>query len=158
MSSSERTQGLHLNKWLGSDIPERMDFVTDNILIDTAVSTHRNNDDIHVSIYEKTKWNAPYYIGTYAGNGASSRTVDLGCGFEPKWGIIFPVNKMPGISDFSNEAHYNYFALISTRGSTAGVTLSGSSITVIQSPIAVSGNEYRSFNENGITYIYIAFR
>ncbi len=158
LSSSEKTGNLHLSKWLGSDVPERLDFVADNVLIDAAVTSHRNNDDIHVTAVDKMKWNAPYYIDTYMGNGAASRTVTLTSGFDPSWGIIFPVNRVMGKTDFSNEAHYNYFGFISTEGSTTGVDIDGRTLTVTQSAIPVSGNEYRNYNENGVTYIYILFR
>ena len=158
MSSTNKTENLQLNSWIGADIPSREDFNRDNALIDTAVGAHTADTDIHTSPAEKTVWNSPYYISSYFGNGNSSRNITLDCDFTPSWGIVFAVASTPGVSDFTNKAHYNYFAMISTLGSNVGVVLNNKQIKVIQSSTAVLGNEYRSFNENGTTYVYIVFR
>ena len=158
MSSSEKTGNLHLSKWLGSDVPERLDFVADNVLIDSAITNHRSDEGIHVTTVEKNKWNEPYHIDTYMGNGASQRTVALTSSFEPSWGIIFPVNRVLGKTDFANTAHYNYFGFVSREGSTAGLDIDGRTLSVTLSSIPISGNEYKNYNENGVTYICILFR
>ena len=158
MSSTNKTTNLKLNSWIGSDLPQREDFNRDNSIIDSAVTAHTSDAALHTSTAEKSKWNTPYYLGTYFGNGSSSRNLDLSCDFQPSWGLLFAANAMPGVSDFSNKAHYNYFALVSKSGSVNGVTLNGKRLTLVQSATAVNGNEYRSFNETGTTYVYIMFR
>ena len=158
MSSSNKTDNLRLNSWTGGDVPCRTDFVSDNEIIDTALGTHRTNGTIHITQSEREKWNAPYYIGTYMGNGNQTRLINYNAGFVPKWGILFAVSVCPSVNDYTNRADYNYFAILSERGSTPGVTLANGSITVTQSTIPVSSTEYKSYNESGITYIYILFR
>ena len=158
MSSTNKTSNLKLNSWIGSDKPQREDFNRDNSIIDNIVSTHHSNSEIHTTADEKSKWNAPYYMNSYFGNGSVTRNITLGCDFTPGWGIIFAINYLPGATDFKNSAHYNYFAIVSQNGSTVGAELSGKKLTVTQSSVAVFGNEFRSFNETGTTYYYVMFR
>lgn len=158
MSSTNKTTNLKLNSWIGADKPQREDFNRDNGILDEAIHTHQSDSDIHITAQERGAWNEPYYIGSYFGNGSSSRTVTINCSFEPRFGMVFAVNTPAGISDFTNEAHYNYFALVSKSGSSAGVTLSGKSLSVSQSSVPIFGCEHKSFNESGTTYIYVVFR
>ncbi len=158
MSSTNKTTHLRLNSWIGADKPLREDFNRDNSILDEAIHTHQTDNTIHITDQERSTWNAPYYIGTYFGDGSSARTVAMNCSFEPRFGIIFAVSLPPGVSDYRNSAHYNYFALVTKNGSTTGVTLNAKNLSVSQSSVPVSGSEYKSFNEVGTTYTYIVFR
>lgn len=158
MSSSNKTPHFDLNFWSGSDIPSREDFNRDNVLIDDALNVHIQDTGIHVTAMQQTQWDHPFCIGTYVGNGSASRTIQLAGGFAPQWGILYAVNRFPSEKDFANQADYNYFAFFSQSGSTVGVSLGGNELMVAQSGVALAGNEYRSFNESGVTYVYIVFR
>lgn len=157
MSSTNKTQNLELNSWLGSDIPQMADFNRDNAIIDSAFGSHNANADIHITAAERARWNNVYGITAYTGNGSSSRTVALDLSFTPRWGIVFAQNKTPDVTDFSNTADYNYFGIVTTGGSMQGLSLSGTNLNVSQSPTAVLGKEYRSFNEVSVNYICIMF-
>lgn len=157
MSSTNKTVNLELNSWRGSDVPEMDDFNRDNIIIDNAFGLHTGNNDIHVTAADKAKWNNAYSLFTYTGNGNTSRTVTVTGVNNPRWGIVFAVNKTPDVTDFSNTADYNYFGLVSDSGSTQGLNLSGNTLTVSQSPSPVLGKEYRSFNEVSTVYVCIMF-
>jgi len=158
MSSTNKTPYLGLNDWLGSDVPQRADFNSDNALVDSALGQHLEDSDIHTTAADKTKWNSPYYIMSYTGNGQSSRSMTLGCSFNPTWGMIYKINMTPQAIDISNEANYNYFAVFSKNGSEAGVSLSGKTLNLTQTTQEVIGIEYRALNDNGSTYVVIAFR
>ena len=158
LSSSEKTPNLRLNKWLGSDIPSRTDFVNDNIIIDTALNGHTKNSNIHITADERVKWDNAYYIGTFMGNGATTRNITPGISFVPRLGLIFPIDVLPTVSDFNNKVCYNYFALFSSRGSSAGVTLREDGITVEQSTTSIGNGNYKYFNDNSQAYVYILFR
>lgn len=158
MSSTNKTDNLNLNNWIGSDVPKREDFNMDNSIIDSVLGEHINDGDIHVSDGDRSKWNSPYYMGTYVGNNSSSRTITIPCNFNPSWGIIFAVGLLPSLNDYENRADYNYLGIVSTNGSTIGTSLSGKQLTVSQSSVAVSNYEYRNYNESGTIYVYIMFR
>ena len=158
LSSTNKTENLNLNNWIGSDVPQRVDFNMDNSIIDSVLGGHIDDEDVHVSTDDRSKWNAPYYMGTYIGNDASSRTIDVPCSFNPRWGIVFAAGIFPQLNDYGNQGDYNYFGIVSTNGSTIGVSLSGKQLSVIQSATAVSNYEYRNYNEGGTTYVYILFR
>lgn len=157
MSSSRKTNFLKLNMWQGSDIPEMLDFNTDNVIIDNLLGLHLRNGEMHITEEERNSWNNPYSIITYAGDGLASRNIALSLDFTPKWGIIFGVNKTPAVTDFDNTSNYNYFAVVTNRGSMQGASLNGKTLTVSSSPVAVLGNEHRNMNEAGVNYVCIFF-
>lgn len=159
MSSTKKTNNLKLNQWVGSDTPQRADFVTDNAIVDQVVSGHMKDDSRHISGDEREVWNSVYYRFTYVGNGASSRVIDSECSFQPTWGLVYANSYMPSVMDASNNANYNYFALFSRNGSTSGVTLTnGNKLSVVQSSTPVQNTEYRNYNQNGVVYTVIMFR
>lgn len=158
MSSTNKTTNLQLNSWIGADKPQREDFNRDNRILDETIHTHCADSSIHITEQERTAWDAPYYIGSYIGNGAASRNVAIGSPFEPEFGLLFAVSTPPGVNDYQNSAHYNYFALMSKSGASAGAALNGMNLTVSQSSVPILGKEYKSFNESGIVYVYVVFR
>lgn len=158
MSSTNKTDNLGLNQWVGTDRPKMQDFNQDNLLIDSAVSQHIADSGVHVTGVDKAAWNKPYHIQVYTGNGSSTRSIDIESGFTPRWGIVFAANYPPGLSDFTNKSHYNYFGFVSTQGSNPGLTLSGTTLKVTQSSTPVNVSEYRNYNTNGVGYVIILFR
>lgn len=160
MSSTNKTENIGLNSWVGTDVPKREDFNADNVLIDKAISEHTLNSNIHIENTEREKWNSPYYIGVYYGDGELSRTLDFeDMPFRPNWAIVFATSTFPSVTDFSNKMTYNYFGFVTTSGSTIGMTLtSNKKLKVIQSPTLINSTGVRSFNEDGMTYVAIFFR
>lgn len=159
MSSSNKTSNLGLNLWSGSDVPKRVDFVSDNTIIDKVVSEHLDDDDRHITGDEREVWTKFYHKFSYTGNGASSRIIDSGCEFQPTWGLVFANSYMPSVVDVSNNANYNYFGLFGKGGSTSGVTLSnGNKLSVVQSSAPIQNTEYRNYNQNGVVYTVVMFR
>ena len=63
MSSTNKTEKLGLNSWIGSDKPKRIDFNTDNEIIDRAISQHTEDTVVHINAEEREK----YPQGIYAG-------------------------------------------------------------------------------------------
>lgn len=158
MSSTNKTPGIELNNWVGSDIPKMADFNNDNNIIDYEITSHKTNGDIHTTAAEKTAWNQPYVIMTYTGNGNVSRSIKITDDFEPSWGMIFKINYTPSAVDIENRTEYNYFGVFTNNGSNTGLSLSGKNLNVTQSSVAVFGSELKCYNENGSAYMVIAFR
>lgn len=158
MSSTNKTANLKLNQWIASDCPKMQDFNNDNGILDSAITSHTGDTNAHVTASDKNVWNHPFFVKTYYGDGSASRSLTIGAGFAPSWGIVFSTNFPPGVTDFTNKAHYNYFGIFSTSGSTPGLTLSSNTLKLVQSTTPVNGNEYRSYNENAVSYVAIFFR
>lgn len=158
MSSAGKTDFLKLNKWSATDIPKRVDFNSDNELIDAAFKEHFENIDRHVSDPEREAWNMPFYAGFYHGNGALERTIVTNCPFEPVFGIVFAGGMPTSVVDFDNKVKYNYMGILSKRSSTSGLTLTKSDFKISTNGFAVVKGEYISLNNTGLTYCYVLFR
>lgn len=158
MSSTGKTDFLKLNKWSSTDIPKRVDFNSDNELIDSTFKDHFNNDDRHVLDSEREAWNMPFYSGVYYGNGDLKRTIETGCPFEPCFGIIFAGGMPTSVVDFSTKYKYNYVGFLSKRSSTSGLTLDKNNFTISVDTFPVTAGEYIRLNSAGLTYCYVLFR
>lgn len=158
MSSTNKTRNYGLNKWIGSDIPKMADFNQDNEVLDGVIGEHCSDRAVHISDEERARWNEFMDFHVYYGNGSSTQVVRLDIGFEPRMCIVIGNENLPGITDFGNEAHYNYFGIVTTAGGNAGLALNGKSLTVMQSTVALAGSEYRQYNQKGQGYIVIAIR
>ncbi|MDE6124484.1 MAG: hypothetical protein K2G22_04550 [Eubacterium sp.] len=158
MSSSQKTYYLSLNQWVTTDVPTRTDFNYDNEAIDLAMNNHCNDDNIHVTQADREKWDSPYFIGFYYGDGSATRTVDTACPFVPSFGLVFAGGMPPSVADFNVKNKKNYFGFLSKRTSTAGISLSGTEINIPINGNPVNANEYMNFNVAGITYCFVLFR
>lgn len=158
MSATNQTSFLGLSSWLGTDKPQRTDFNSDNEKIDNFASEHTADIKCHLSDEDREKFDQPYFMGVYYGNGKSSQTVSTNCPFIPSFGFIYCLNKPAQETDFSSNVSYNYFAVLAPRGSMPGVSLSDSDLVVSNSTTAVSEKEYANLNVNGRTYLYVLFR
>lgn len=158
MSSTNKSEKLNLNQWLGSDVPCREDFNSDNSIIDGVVGGHISDKVIHINAEERNKWNNQCYLTTYFGNGANSRTITLECTFEPRVLIVFANSYPPSIVNIENDANYNYFGIASIQGSNPGLSIFKKHLVLMQSATPFASTEYRSYNEEGVTYVVIAIR
>ncbi len=158
MSATNKTSFLGLSSWLGSDKPQRTDFNSDNQKIDEFASGHTADLQTHLSEADREKFDTPYYMGVYYGNGQSSRTISTGCPFEPELAIVFCIGSPVQQTDFSGECSYCYFGLAAKRGGMSGVSLSGKNLVVGSSTAAVAEDEYTRMNEIGETYFYFLLR
>lgn len=158
MSSTNKTQYLALNLWASTDTPKRTDFNVDNERIDWVIEDHHKNKNIHVTESDRDRWDNPYYINYYYGNGEMTRDIETECPFTPTFGIIFAGGAPPSRANFEGKSKTNYFAILETRTSMAGVSLSGTTIRLEKTVVPVVTTEYMSLNVTGITYCYILFR
>lgn len=160
MSSTNKTANLGLNSWIGSDKPERIDFNTDNEIIDGILSQHVENQTAHISDAERYKWNNYMFTGMYYGDGSSKRTVKTNCPFEARVGFVFANSRTISISRFSESKHNNYFGIFGLLANSLGVKLNDDckSFTVNQSASAITANEYANLNESSVAYHYVMFR
>ncbi len=153
MASTNKTPNLRLNNWLESDKPKRADFVADNSIIDSVLGSHISDTNLHLSLSEKERVSNPYTISLYYGTGENNYAYNFP--FEPKMVIIFKT-ETPVVTTVSNYPKVNY-AVTTTRGSSGGATLSGTTLTVKQTSTSQNGVLY-NLNEEDAAYVIICFR
>lgn len=155
MSSSNKTEYLKLNAWLGTDRPQRIDFVDDNTIIDNAFRDHIGNTTMHCSGEEKTKINNPFIIKSFAGTGESSYNVAFD--FYPKFAIAFMRDALPVIAGSDGTATVNFGIAVKSVGTSGGVTISDKNVNVKYNSTPVNGIKYNLNAHNG-QYVVIAFK
>lgn len=159
MSSTNKTANLGLNSWVGSDKPKREDFNYDNSILDSVITEHKSDMQVHITPEERDLWNITVYSGMYFGNGSSARTVQTGCPFEASFAIVFANGRPLSVYSSSTGKSYNYVGVTGMNASSSGIQLiDGVDLSVVQSSSPVISNEYISLNETGVSYNYIMFR
>ncbi len=157
MSSTNKTEELELNQWIGSDIPKMEDFNRDNEIIDKTLGEHIWDVSKHVTAEQKKVWSNPLGCASYIGDGSDSRSVNLNMEFEPSVCFVFATNNAVGLSDFANSVHYNYFGIATVNGSTYGLSLDGNVLDV-KNAATTAKFEMTNFNQVGKSYLVIGFR
>ncbi len=114
--------------------------------------SHIRNNDIHVTIDDKTKWNDPFVTGIYFGTGSGSRTVNLG--FTPKLVLAWASGFPSVVSDVTNGVIKNYFCMATSNSST-GIVISSTGFRATSSTVS---DAELAMNEAGVTYSFIAFK
>lgn len=155
MASTNSTEHLHLNQWVGADRPKMADFNADNQKIDEALHTHTTDTDIHITAGERTAWAgaAPVY-GSYVGDGQMVRKIPLG--FSPSFGLVFAVDKSP-FQPVDQNTVALWAAFLSKNGSSQAAAVTGTGFSVASSATPAYGR-VASLNEADVTYQYIVFR
>ena len=135
MATYTANYGLH--QWVPEDVFVRTDFNEDLAKIDTALGNMSNAK-------------AELVIGTYVGDGAASRTINLG--FQPK-ALLLENNmgerKTWGFRNVSGGFAMPGQPLMNSARSKAVLSITGTSFQVLY-------EEEVFLNTNGVTYIYIA--
>jgi hypothetical protein len=171
MPSSNKTQHLNLNKWLGSDKPKKDDFNEDNQKVDsawsglntalstlqTAQSTHGGNGTIHLTAAERTAWNAKdkLSMGTYRGDGGGSRKITLG--FRPRYGQVFAATASTVRVDFDSFNCNIYAGSFGTSGCSEGLSVDDTGFTVTHHATSRPNGHTLKYNDANYTYVYIAW-
>lgn len=158
MSSTNKTENLNLNQWIGSDKPKMADFNYDNAVIDEAISAHNSDITRHISDYERSRWNNYLHLQTYFGQGSGTQNVVLNCDFTPRVCIVFALAYPNDVADFNNKANYQFLGIASASGSMNGVEINGKTLSVTSSTTSFLGAQYSAFNQKGVTYFVIALR
>lgn len=154
MAASNYTTNLRLCAWRATDRPKRADFVADNTILDTAVGGHINNQNLHFTVDEKAKLSEPFVCAVYAGSGEAQRTISLE--FEPKFAIVFKRGVPPVVYESGVNVVNSGYACYG-NGSSAGISVSSSGVTVTEESTATNGVRL-SLNESGSQYTIVVFK
>lgn len=115
--------------------------------------SHVRNQDVHVTLTDKAKWNSPFEVGTYFGDGSTSRTITLG--YSPRMLIIFKDDCIPTETDYTTQKIYPNFAFGAGSYCTQGLSILSSGFKVLKKTY---DNSVALFNEAGSIYCYIAMK
>ncbi len=148
MASTNKTANLGLNSWVGTDKPTRTDFVEDNAIIDSAVSTHTGNSSIHLTAEEKSRVSSPVSIRQYVGTGSAGLTISFD--FAPKLVLVQRID-YPTVT--GNAACFG--VITQSYGGTLGLELSSKSLTVRSTSMSQGQS---GFNDLEAQYVAVAFR
>lgn len=150
MASTNKTENFQLNQWLGSDVPQRVDFNEDNRIIDEALNAHISDMSLHTTELDKMQ-NASF---SYFGTGSATQVLEMP--FEPHGVFVMATNHCP-ISINSNTK--KWYIGVGVKGVNSGnVLINGRNVTVKQGTPSSSNPEAPALNENGELYALIAFR
>ncbi len=116
--------------------------------------THVNDTDIHVTAEEHAKYNQPYVIGTYTGEGYDIKTT-VTLNFKPRFLLVFRQSKPPCTFDSDLLTLKNYCAFVIGGRNTKNINATSTGFYVIDKP---SSETETLVNEEGATYAYIAFK
>lgn len=155
MPSTNKTTNLSLNSWVSTDKPKMADFNSDNAKIDAAVGSHINDTSKHLSTSDRTILENQVDKGNFTGSGSPNGTLTLN--FSPKAVFVYMKGKPLSEYDPSNNCTLCNAAVVTASGASAGIALSGSTVTLSQSQTASDGvflNLYKSNTQYG----YIALR
>ncbi len=153
MASTNRTPNLGLSSWLESDRPKRVDFVSDNSIIDSVLGTHISDSTSHLTQSEKNKVSEPFTVTTAYGTGESSTSIRFD--FEPSLVIAFKKNSP--FSEYTSTKNRINSAIATRRGATGGIALSNDLVTLYQGDVPDT-SYYNNMNEQYAQYVVIAFK
>lgn len=156
MPTNNKT-GLGLNSWVGTDKPKRSDFVSDNTLLDSLLTTHFGDSVKHLTDSDRTMLSQAFVTNTYYGNGQAQQEISLP--FEPRMVFVCYPNR-PVLYYRSSGAYYDSnFGIVTALGGTAGLSLNKAKLTVSQDQSnPAAGGIKTALNTSGSVYIYVAFR
>jgi len=176
MPSSDKTPAIGLNRWRGSDIPMREDFVQDNLILDGVISalqtgggggpgndprldTHMADQNVHLSDADREALSAASapVIGEYIGNGQNFIGVTLG--FRPRLGFVFAEARALIETGGNGLFQVSRAGIVTNIGVSRGLASAATGFRAYQNESgAVTGTDYQGLNRQGVRYIYIMWR
>lgn len=118
--------------------------------------SHITDESIHVTPEDKDKWTNPFIVGSYTGNGNSSRIIDLG--FKPRFVVAFLGDSPPSVYDNATGVSNCYYAHATEDAGTIGAEITAKGFRVYngESNEFMGGVPY--LNVSGYTYGYMAIK
>ncbi len=117
---------------------------------------HIANPDYHLTTEERAWLNEPFVTGTYEGNGEGTRDIELG--FKPKTLLIFP--RAYPIAEYhkDDDELFFYLGYGNNIGRTRGLSFTSTGFSIKMTDAQKMHGFMPRYNENGVTYLYTAFK
>ena len=159
MPTNNKTQNLHLNSWLGTDKPKREDFVSDNEILDSTISAHTTNTSVHLSAADRVKLESSRISLiplTGDGKAAKHHTLDI----TPEFVIVYLAESPLEEFDKTNNCMICNGGVCYGEGygGTAGMSLTGNTLTLLQSQSVPSSGPFLNLNQSCQQYFCVAFK
>jgi len=182
LASSEKTPTLGLNRWRGSDIPMREDFVADNNTLDAAIAAlqqglgggaggplppleakdprldaHLADKDAHLSQGDRENLGGGPVVGTFTGNGEIFQGITLG--FRPRFGVVFADNRAMIETGSTGLFQISRAGFVSEFGNSRGVDTFPFGFRAHDFMTGtVTAMDYMGLNQSGVKYIYAMWK
>lgn len=153
MASTNRTPNLGLSKWIESDRPKRVDFVSDNSIIDSVLGSHIRDTASHLTQSEKNRVNEPFEITIAYGTGESSTNIRFD--FEPS--LVIAIKKNAPVLEYTNSKNIINSAIATKHGVTSGIALDSDLVTLYQGAVQDT-SFFNNMNEQYAQYVIVAFK
>ena len=140
---STKTEHYQLNQWEPSDPFLRTDFNEDNAKLDAVLAAH------DTALAAKCE----VVLGSYTGDGASSRTITLG--FQPKAVYLCTQN---GLAGSASGAYYIYGGLAMPGKPLCHLESGEKAMEITTNGFLLTQSTHRQVNVKGWNYYYIALR
>ncbi len=118
--------------------------------------SHIRDEGIHVTLENKAVWNEPFISGGYFGNGAPSRSFDLG--FKPSLLAVYAMDCPPYRTDFQKGETDFYTACAVEEAGSLGAEIKARGFKILNGPGQGTEGSIPRLNEPGISYFYIAVK
>lgn len=118
--------------------------------------SHMENTVLHTDEKEKARWNNPCSVGSYMGNGSSSRTFNLD--FNPKFVFAFALGGGAMAIDFDAKEAKMYFGYATDGNGSSAVECTENGFRVHNGKTYKAGNTYPLLNEIGYNYVFYAVK
>jgi len=127
---------------------------------DLLCGSHIADQGIHLSPREKAWLGAPYQIGSYIGNGATTQAINLG--FAPQAVFVMAAQFPPVHVSFSTQSLV-YFGMAVRTGSVSasgsmGIEMTNSGFQLRSGSAFNYGTSIPRLNESGGSYLYFAMK
>ncbi len=116
--------------------------------------SHVTDNNIHITAAEHSKYNEPFVTGTYTGGGYDIEKV-IELGFRPKLLFIFRQGYPPLVFDSATLYMRNYCGFAFGGKGSKNVHVISNGFYVLDRQTAVNET---LLNEDGIVYVYVAFK
>ncbi|MDR2753034.1 MAG: hypothetical protein LBB50_01845 [Oscillospiraceae bacterium] len=120
---------------------------------DLLCGSHISDAAIHLSGGERAWVDSPFYVGAYAGNGAATRTEDLG--FRPR-AIFVAAVQFPPVHPVFSTGTSAYFGFAAGSYGTMGVELISTGFRLLGGGSYALGTTTPALNVSGTQYFYFA--
>ena len=152
MPTNQKTPRLGLNNWVETDKPMRVDFTSDNLLLDEALGAHLEDTVLHLTGEDREVLANPAKSLRYSGNGAEKATVTLP--FAASAALVFAAGKPLVEFDAQTGRTICNAAVVSQDYSGGGISLMNRNLVVKQKQ---EGEVLYNLNEGNTSYGCIAF-